>query len=345
MGAKWHTSSDRKRLKHPHNKLIEVSDDKISEDSCFLTNRYSELIDEALSNEQRLEETLEQNGQQIKATSQERGDQSVERYSQQLKSQKQVASEKRRLENQVSCEQGQQDGSNISPNSNETQQTDNRDKNNLLERDSNGNNLKSGESKSDSILIIGDSVIKHIDPKKLSRKKVHKFSYRGKTCEEISEAVVNIQTKIDPSHVVIHYGTNNLPTDSAEACATKIVNLPIKVRNKFPNNKVGVSGLTHREDIAVNPKRIQVNKKLQDLSVVHEFSYIDNSKIDNTCLNNSKLHLNDKGTSLLAVHFIKFIRGLTGSNQRSSNRNKGFQMALFKQLGEMLTKIGNLRVT
>jgi hypothetical protein len=56
------------------------------------------------------------------------------------------------------------------------------------------------------------------------------------------------------------------------------------------------------------------------LSVIHEFSYIDNSNIGNTCLNKSKLHLNDKGTSLLAVHFIKFVRGLANNSKRSIDR-------------------------
>jgi hypothetical protein len=78
---------------------------------------------------------------------------------------------------------------------------------------------------------------------------VHKFTYRGKTCEEINEAIDNTQTKIDPSHVVIHCSTINLDSaevcstinlDSAEVCATKIINLAMKVRNRFPNAKVGV---------------------------------------------------------------------------------------------------------
>ena len=224
--------------------------------------------------------------------------------------------------------------------SNETNHTDNRDKSNLSKRDLDSNKPKSDEQK--SILVIGDSIIKHIDPNKLSRRAVRKFIYRGKTCEEISEAIDDIQTTTDPSHIIIHCGTNNLPTDTAEVCATKIVNL---ARNKFPNTKVGVSGLTYREDIAVNPVLLEVNEKLKRLSATHEFSYIDNSKIDNTCLNKSKLHLNEKGTSLLAVHFIKFIRGLANNNRRSNNHEKGFQRVLFKQLGEMLMKLGNLGLT
>jgi sialic acid synthase SpsE len=62
---------------------------------------------------------------------------------------------------------------------------------------------------------------------------VHKFTYRGKTCEQISEAIDNTQTNINPSHVIIHCGTNNLPIDSAEVCATKIINLATKVKINF----------------------------------------------------------------------------------------------------------------
>ena len=93
-------------------------------------------------------------------------------------------------------------------------------------------------------------------------------------CEEISEAVDDIPTTTDPSHIIIHCGTNNLPTDSAEVCAAKIVNLARKVRNKFPNTEVGVSGLTYREDIAVNSVLLEVNEKLKKLLATHEFSYI-----------------------------------------------------------------------
>jgi cobalamin biosynthesis Co2+ chelatase CbiK len=62
--------------------------------------------------------------------------------------------------------------------------------------------------------------------------------------------------------------------DSAEYCATKIINMAMKVRNKFRNAKVGVSGLTYREDVSVNAIRVEVNEKLKNLSVIHEFCYI-----------------------------------------------------------------------
>ena len=344
---RWHIASDRKHQKVPQFKPIEVSTD--SEDNYLSTNRYSELTDEARLIEQQVEETSQENEQQIKVTSQPgtsqtnmpRGQQSSKLPGQKPSRRKNKARDQRE-------QQTEQDGPNVLPNLRETNQPVNRNRTDsaatdLSKRDRNNNNSKPDVRK--PILIIGDSIIKHIDPNKLSRRTVHKFTYRGKTCEQISEAIDNTQTKIDPSHVIIHCGTNNLPIDSAEVCATKMINLATKVKNKFPNAKVGVSGLTYREDVSVNPIRVEVNEKLKNLSVIHEFSYIDNSKIDNTCWNKSKLHLNDKGTSLLAVHFIKFVRGLASNSRRSGDRDKGFQMVLCKQLGEMLMKIGNPRLT
>ena len=65
------------------------------------------------------------------------------------------------------------------------------------------------------IVIIGDSIIKSIDPRKLSKKPVRKFTYPGKTADQISEQVTSINVSGDPAHVIVHTGTNNLPTDSA----------------------------------------------------------------------------------------------------------------------------------
>ena len=282
---RWHIASDRKQQKVPQFKRIEISTD--SEDNYLSTNRYSELTDEALLNEQQLEETSQQNEQQIKVISQPRSNQTnMPRGQQSSKLPVQKPSRRKNKASDQRDQQNEQDGPNAFPNLRETNQTDNRDRTDsaaaeLSKRDLNNNNSKPDERK--PILIIGDSIIKHIDPNKLSRRTVHKLTYCGKTCEEISEAIDNTQTKIDPSHVIIHCGTNNVPIDSAEVCATKIINLAMKVRNKFPNAKVGVSGLTYREDVSVNPIRVEVNEKLKNVSVIHEFSYIDNSKIDNSC--------------------------------------------------------------
>ena len=86
------------------------------------------------------------------------------------------------------------------------------------------------EVKTKPIVLIEDSVIKHRS-KKLSQGRVHKFLYPGKTVGEIAEVLDSIAVASDPSHVIIHTGTNNLPSESAESCVTEIKNLALKMKN------------------------------------------------------------------------------------------------------------------
>ena len=154
-----------------------------------------------------------------------------------------------------------------------------------------------------------------------------------------------MHTKLDSSHVIVHCGTNNLVTDSADVCVTKIKDLAENIQSKFSNAKLGVSGLTYREDVKINHIRVDVNEKLKNLCLDNNFTYIDYSAIDKTCLNGSKLHLNSKGSSLLAARFIKFLRPQFSSNRHDRSGHQGFQMALLKQLRGMLMMMGIKRRT
>ena len=55
--------------------------------------------------------------------------------------------------------------------------------------------------------------------------------------------------------------------------------------------------------------------------------------IDATCLNESKLHLNSKGSALLTVHFINFLKG-----RRPRSTIRDFPKGL-RQLGKLLNMI------
>ena len=46
-----------------------------------------------------------------------------------------------------------------------------------------------------NIAIVGDSMIKNINPRKLSRKRVNKFMFPGKRAEEIASEVKNINVQ------------------------------------------------------------------------------------------------------------------------------------------------------
>ena len=183
------------------------------------------------------------------------------------------------------------------------------------------------QSREQCVVLIGDSIIKNIIPQKLEIK-VRKFTYPGKSAEEIESEIRNIDNaSISPSHVIIHCGTNNLPIDQSNACLNKIEKLCSTMHDKFPNAEVGIAGITIRNDIESSAKIADVNNKIKEMCIRHNYTFIDHKNINGSCLNGSKLHLNAKGTALLAVDFINFLRGGKLSATYSRNRQyENFQM-------------------
>ena len=110
------------------------------------------------------------------------------------------------------------------------------------------------------------------------------------------------------------------------------------MKKKFPNSSVGISGIVYREDINVDSKRVKVNEMVQFMAKDNNIVYIDNSVDDASALKDSKLHLNAKGSSLLAVQFIKFLR--SGSDKFNQSR-RGFRSPDIQRLGKLLMELGN----
>ena len=118
---------------------------------------------------------------------------------------------------------------------------------------------------------------------------------------------LNLIFSCPPSHVIVHTGTNDVPDEITEKCNSNIEELIMSVKQKFPNSKIGISGITPRQDIDLKLKIKEINEKVQSLSSKHDVKFINILSVDETCLNSSKLHLNAMGSAILATHF-RFLR-------------------------------------
>ena len=85
------------------------------------------------------------------------------------------------------------------------------------------------------------------------------------------------------------------------------------MKSKFPNSSIGLSGMVIKGDTNVDAKRIEVNERVKLIAENDNINDIDNSVIDASALNGIRLHLNAKGSSLLAVQFITFL--ISGSEK------------------------------
>ena len=74
-----------------------------------------------------------------------------------------------------------------------------------------------------------------------------------------------INQNLSPSHVIIHCGTNSLPTEEPNVCVKKLENLCLKVQSKFSKAEIGVSAITNRKDIQLDNKIEEINNMIKDM--------------------------------------------------------------------------------
>ena len=157
------------------------------------------------------------------------------------------------------------------------------------------------------ICIIGDSMVKHITGSGISENdQVQVKTYPGATTDDIIDYIKpTIRQK--PEIVIIHSGTNDLTKDVNTMSSVRKVLAAVKEIGTKGNIKLGFSGIVARGDKNKEEDFAITNNRLEKYCKGNEFFFINNSNIDVSCLNKSKLHLNRKGTHYLANNFRKHI--------------------------------------
>ena len=99
--------------------------------------------------------------------------------------------------------------------------------------------------------------------------------------------------------LVIHTGTNDL-TNSVNTMK-EIRKLVKCVRDLDIDKKVniGFSSVISRSDRNLGPEIGDLKLKLKHYCEDNNILFVDNINVEESCLNNSKLHLNHKGTNIL----------------------------------------------
>ena len=113
-----------------------------------------------------------------------------------------------------------------------------------------------------------------------------------------------------PDIVVIYTGTNDLQNNcNIVKKANKLVSVVKKVE-KDHSAKIPFSSIINCKDENFKGKVNDVNNKFTNYCNSAGIDFYDNSDIDGSCLNRSKLHLNRKGTAALAKNLCRFVKSL-----------------------------------
>ena len=153
-------------------------------------------------------------------------------------------------------------------------------------------------------------MVKKVFGNKLSRQLDNKHHVvvrsSGGAKTQCMEDYIKPTVKLAPKQIILHCGTNNLPSnEDPETIAKNIMNLAKSI--KTDTTKVAVSGITPRRD-TFNHKAKQVNQTLKKICEEENIPFISHHVINNRFhLNSRVLHLSGKGATRLAQNFKKFL--------------------------------------
>ena len=181
----------------------------------------------------------------------------------------------------------------------------------LDEHESSQKEIRRNTSNERNIAILGDSMIKEVDPfelkKKLNNKKnkVYRHSFTGATISAMKHHAVPVM-EFEPDLAILHVGSNNLRSNTSEQqIASDIVNLATSL--KTDNNKILVSSIIARRDQFKN-KAEKVNDYLHVKCSQANLPFLRHNNIRSEIhLKPKGVHLNNTGTTLLSDNFAAYI--------------------------------------
>ncbi len=111
---------------------------------------------------------------------------------------------------------------------------------------------------------------------------------------------------MNPDHLILLCGTNNLRREHPEETTSKIVKLALSAKQNVKN--VAVSGIILRRDSEeLDFKRQEVNALLEYELQNHGIEFIKNDNIQERHLDKWGLHLNLLGSQTLTGNLVNFL--------------------------------------
>ena len=164
-------------------------------------------------------------------------------------------------------------------------------------------------------IIMGDSMIKHLNDQKMSaatKSSVKIKCFPGATVGDMRHYSIPVLSKVTtPTNVILHVGTNDLKSSDPSKVSDSIVDLARHIENSFPKAKVLISELIDRNDKQELSEAVKrVNKNTSKFCNQEGRAFIRHKNISCECLNKSNLHLNNKGVAILASNFRQTILNL-----------------------------------
>ena len=164
-----------------------------------------------------------------------------------------------------------------------------------------------------NVAVIGDSMVKHLNPSKLRKGTKHNINVQTFSGANVADMRYFVRPAISrsPDYLLLHVGTNDLKRQTPQQIAGSISTLCQEIAKDSPNTKVVLSEvITRSDDSSLNPKIKELNYKLPQVCQNNNWGLLNHNNITADYLNPYGLHLNEQGTAKLAKNIIEYFKRL-----------------------------------
>ena len=172
------------------------------------------------------------------------------------------------------------------------------------DKDSN-QNASSSDNSNFTTVLVGDSIIKQIQGWKLGKKVGHRVvvkSFSGATTSDMKHYLKPTLEK-NPQQILLHVGTNDLRDQNPNVVVDNVVELARKIESET-NARIILSELVARSDNVSSDSVKTVNRKLKKFCNQNNWKLVQHQNITTNDLNQSGLHLNNRGNNILFNNFV-----------------------------------------
>ena len=173
------------------------------------------------------------------------------------------------------------------------------------------------KSKKDTVFILGDSMVKHINDYLLTRNIKHEYLVKVRPFNAAKVRCLYDHSKptmrdFDPEVIILHVGTNDLTSSKTSSeIAKSIIDLACSLKTN--TNKIVISLIVpRRDDTLLGNKASEVNDRLKHMCTNRDIPYIDHTEsidIDSHIVD-AGLHLNRSGSTVMARNFANYLSNM-----------------------------------
>ena len=161
------------------------------------------------------------------------------------------------------------------------------------------------------VAILGDSMIKFINPSKLRKslkRNVMVKTFSGANVHDMKHYIKPTMEK-KPDYLILHAGTNDLKYSTSKEISLSISMLGQEIDKNSPETKLIISEVIPRfDDPSYMPKIEDLNVRLKQVCANNNWGIITHRNIAAKQLNPDGPHLNKQGSTKLAGNFIEYFK-------------------------------------